>query len=101
MSQIVESPARREVRAALKEIALGIKPLGIDEFDLQQLKKFNIRLDPMTLDEASDHKPCYFVPYPGHLLPEPKYDALGGSYRGLDDDDGTDHAFTRLLIAHM
>ncbi|PGG95358.1 hypothetical protein AJ80_09974 [Polytolypa hystricis UAMH7299] len=41
MSRTVESPARREVREALRKIALCIKGLGVDEFNLQQLKNLD------------------------------------------------------------
>ncbi|KAK2805794.1 hypothetical protein FQN50_006070 [Emmonsiellopsis sp. PD_5] len=95
MSEIGESPARRRMREALRSLTLSIKGLGVDEFDLHQLKGFNIQIHPMTLDETSHtrHKPSYFAPYPGHLIPEPDDDALGGAYNGLDDE--TELSLTR------
>lgn len=89
-----ESPLRRNMRKSLRDIALSIKALGVDEFDLQQLKSFNITVETMSLDLTSSHdKPCYFAPYPDHLLPDPDEDALGGTYKGLDGETGD--TFTR------
>ncbi|KAF7122064.1 hypothetical protein CNMCM5793_000019 [Aspergillus hiratsukae] len=93
MSQIEESHSRREMREALRNMALSVKGLGVDEFDLQQLKSLNIRVDFMTLEETSPQKPSYFAPYPGHLLPDPNEDTLGGAYNGLDDE--TELSLTR------
>lgn len=60
MSRIVESPAHRQVRGALRDMTLKIKSLGVNEFDLQQLKELCIDINPITLDETSGHKPSYF-----------------------------------------
>ncbi|KAA8641642.1 hypothetical protein EYZ11_006838 [Aspergillus tanneri] len=95
MLAAIESPTRRKMREALKNITQSIKGLEVDKFDLQQLKHLNIRVDSLVLDESSPHKPSYFAPYPGHLVPNPDDDALGGPYNGLDDE--TEHSFTRPI----
>lgn len=74
-------------------MALRIKSLQLDEFNLQHLENLNIHVDPITLDEISPQNPSYFAPYPRHLIPDPDDDALGGAYNGLDDE--TEHTFTR------
>ncbi|RJE18337.1 hypothetical protein PHISCL_09326 [Aspergillus sclerotialis] len=86
MSRVVESPAHRQVRATLTNLARKANSLRVDEFDLQQLKELDIHLDGITLDETSPHRPSYFAPYPGHSVPEPNDDDLGGAYNGLDDE---------------
>ncbi|RHZ55573.1 uncharacterized protein CDV56_108002 [Aspergillus thermomutatus] len=60
MSETRESHSRREMREALRNMALSVQRLGVDELDLQQLKSLNIRIDLMTLDEASPHKLTFF-----------------------------------------
>lgn len=92
MGKVEEAPAHREMREALRHIALGVKGLGLDEFDMQKLKDLNICIDPMELDETSCHKPLYFAPYPDHQMPEPDEEALGGIYKG---QDGEREPFTR------
>ncbi|KKZ60119.1 hypothetical protein EMCG_05144 [[Emmonsia] crescens] len=74
------------MRYALRRIALSIKDLAVNEFDLEQLKSLNIRVDPMILDETSPHKPSYFAPYPEHLVLDPDEEALGGAYNGIYDE---------------
>ena len=81
MSRVVESPAHRQVRATLTNLARKVNSLRVDEFDLQQLKNLNIHIDLITLDETSPHKPSYFAPYPGRSIPEPNDDDLGGAYK--------------------
>lgn len=80
-------------RWPLRDMTLKTKNLGVDEFDLQQLKELCIDVDPITLDETSPHKPSYFALYPGNLIPEPTDDALEGPYNGLNDE--TEDSFTR------
>lgn len=94
MSRVVESEpfAHRQVRAALKQLALDLKNLQVDEFDLQQLKKLNIDVDFITLEETSN-KPSYFAPYTDHMVLEPSDDDLGGTYNGPDDE--MEHPLTR------
>ncbi|PYH65242.1 uncharacterized protein BO88DRAFT_349124 [Aspergillus vadensis CBS 113365] len=92
MSQKVEPPARRQMRAALRDLALKIKSLAVDELDLQQLENLNVRVDLMSLDQASPHKPSYFAPLADHSIPDPKDDDLHGPYNGVDDE--TEPAFT-------
>lgn len=93
MSHIAESSARRQVHATMRDIALKAKSLQVDELDVGQLNHLNVQVDVVTLDEESPHKPSYFAPYPGHLVPEPNDDALGDTYNGVDDE--TEHSFTR------
>lgn len=89
-SSEAESRAHREMREALRNVGLSIKGLEVDEFDMQQLRKFNTRIDPMELDEASRYKPSYFAAYPGHLIPDPDDEALGGAYNGIHDETELD-----------
>ncbi|OJI83289.1 hypothetical protein ASPTUDRAFT_124473 [Aspergillus tubingensis CBS 134.48] len=93
MTRVAESPARRQVRVALRDLALNIKSLAVDEFDLQQLENLSINVDSMVLDQMSSEKPIYFAPYSDHSFPEPNDDDLHGSYNGVDDE--TDPAFSR------
>ncbi|GKZ81077.1 hypothetical protein AnigIFM56816_005588 [Aspergillus niger] len=92
MSPMLEAPARRQMRAALRDLALKIKSLRVDELDLQLLEKLNIRVNLMSLDEASPHKPSYFAPLKDHAIPDPKDDDLDGPYNGLNEE--TEPAFT-------
>lgn len=89
---MLEAPARRQMRAALRDLALKIKSLRVDELDLQLLEKLNIRVNLMSLDEASPHKPSYFAPLKDHAIPDPKDDDLDGPYNGLNEE--TEPAFT-------
>lgn len=86
MPRIVESPARREVRAGIRKLALDINALGVNELDLQQLKSLNIRVDSLSLDEGSPHAAAFFAPFPTDQLPEVDEDTLGGVFNGIDDD---------------
>ncbi|OJJ08234.1 hypothetical protein ASPVEDRAFT_47413 [Aspergillus versicolor CBS 583.65] len=86
MPRIVESPARREVRAGIRKLALDINALGVNELDLQQLKSLNIRVDSLSLDEGSPHAAAFFAPFPADQLPEVDEDTLGGVFNGIDDD---------------
>ncbi|KAJ5551443.1 hypothetical protein N7535_000607 [Penicillium sp. DV-2018c] len=87
-----ESPSHRQVRETLSYLARDINSLGVYEFDLQQLEKLNIDVVPMTLDETSPHKPSYFAPHTGDMIPEPTKDNLGEAYTGFDDE--TEASFT-------
>ncbi|KAL4786894.1 hypothetical protein BJX76DRAFT_63937 [Aspergillus varians] len=87
MAKTVESHAHREMREAIRRITLGVKNLKVNEFDLQQLKALNIRIDPISLNENSPHRPTFFAPYPSGLMPETDDNALGGAYNGVDDDE--------------
>ncbi|PYI02944.1 hypothetical protein BO78DRAFT_432520 [Aspergillus sclerotiicarbonarius CBS 121057] len=93
MSRIVESPAHRQVRSTLTNLARKVNGLGLDELDLQQLKNLNIRVDHLTPDDTSPQKPSYFASYPDHLVPEPKADDVRGPYNGVDDE--TEYSLTR------
>lgn len=87
-----KSPVRRQVHAAVRDIALKAKSLQVDEFDMGQPNNLNVHVEIATLDEESPHKPSYFAPYPGHLISEPDDDTLGDTYNGVDDE--TEHSFT-------
>lgn len=93
MSHIAESPVRRQVHAAVRDIALKAKSPQVDKFDMGQLNNLNILVEIVTLDEKSPHQPSYFAPYQEHLIPEPNDDALGETYNGVDDE--TETSFTR------
>lgn len=86
MPKVVEPPARREVRAGIRKLALDISALGVNELDLHQLKSLNIRVDPLSLDEHSPHSAAFFAPFPADQLPDVDEDTLGGAFNGIDDD---------------
>jgi hypothetical protein len=48
------------------------------ELNPQQLRRLNIRIDPMALDKTLPQKLSYLAPYQGHLIPDPEEDALVG-----------------------
>ncbi|KAK2812563.1 hypothetical protein FQN50_001207 [Emmonsiellopsis sp. PD_5] len=89
--RVVESRAHREIRHALRRIAMDIKKdPTVHEFNLEQLKSLGIRVDRMTLDGTSPHKkPSYFAPYPAHLLTldHDEEEILQGQYTGIDGEN--------------
>jgi hypothetical protein len=40
------------------------------ELNPQQLRRLNIRIDPMVLDKTLPQKLSYLAPYPGHFIPD-------------------------------
>lgn len=62
MSHIAESPVRRQVHAAVRDIALKAKSFQVDEFDMGQLNNLNILVEIVTLDEKSPQKPSTLLP---------------------------------------
>ncbi|RAL16898.1 uncharacterized protein BO97DRAFT_430949 [Aspergillus homomorphus CBS 101889] len=85
MTKPQEGPSRHKLREAIRLLNLAIKNFGVDEFAPEHLTRLNIRVVPIGLDEDALHKPCYFAPYHGHLLPELNEETLGDSYNGMDD----------------
>lgn len=65
MSHIAESPVRRQVHAAVRDIALKAKSFQVDEFDMGQLNNLNILVEIVTLDEKSPQKPSTLLPTQG------------------------------------
>lgn len=94
MPDTVENPAHYARWKSLAGIARSVRHAGVDEFDLQQLETFNIRVESMVLSDVSPLKPSYFAPYPRHSIVKPEYgEHMAGCYNGVDDE--TEPYFTQ------
>ncbi|KAJ5577956.1 uncharacterized protein N7459_006920 [Penicillium hispanicum] len=78
---------RRERRRVLMELEAEIDGLPVHEVAISQLAKMKVLVQPMALDEKSDIKPLFFIPYQSY--PELDDDAVERNYPDLGGEQAS------------
>ncbi|KGO63595.1 hypothetical protein PITC_049770 [Penicillium italicum] len=97
-TQVQETSQHLLQRQILAKLENEIESLDVHKLDATQLKKFNVKLYRMILDQNSELKPHFFALRPN--LPKPSKDLVNGAYLIGDPEHCFTYPYARAYAVH-